>query len=50
MDRIKRLLNEFKRNWRGIKTDASGRPGTSSIVNKKRQFEICQGLRDDEEN
>ena len=50
MDRIKRLLGDFKKTWRGIKTDSSGRPGTSNIVNKKRHYDVCQGLRDDEDN
>ena len=50
MDRIKKLLFDFRRTWRGIKTDSSGRPGTSNIVNKKRKHDICQGLREDEEN
>ena len=51
-ERLRQIQHDFKRQWRGkgIKPDWCGRPGTSNIVNRKRHYEVSEGLIDDEEN
>lgn len=38
LDRLKQVQNLFKQTWNGIHTEYTGRPGTSTICNKKRHF------------
>ena len=38
LDRLKQVQNIFKQTWNGIQTEYTGRPGTSTICNKKRHF------------
>ena len=38
LDRLKQVQNLFKQTWNGIHTEHTGRPGTSTICNKKRHF------------
>jgi hypothetical protein len=38
LDRLKQVQQIFKQTWNGMATDPTGRPGTCSICNSKRQF------------
>jgi hypothetical protein len=49
LDRLKSIQSNFKKNWNGVLTEHSGRPGTSILMNKKRTFTINEAQLDDEE-
>ena len=49
LDRLKQIQAEFKKNWRGINPECTGRPGTSTLLNKKRTFAIPHQSRDEDE-
>lgn len=38
----------FKKSWRGIATEYTGRPGTSTLCNKKRIFPFVKAYQDEE--
>ena len=49
LDRLKSIQSNFKRGWNGINCEFSGRPGTSSIVNKKRLFTMPEALLEEDD-
>jgi hypothetical protein len=49
LDRLKSIQSNFKKNWTGILTEHSGRPGTSLLMNKKRVFTVAEAQLDDDE-
>eukprot|EP00347_Sterkiella_histriomuscorum_P021171 403334979 len=49
LERLKNIQNFVKRSWQGVQVDHSGRPGTASIVNKKRYNPISENQLEDEE-
>lgn len=49
LDRLKLIQSNFLKNWKGIVAEYTGRPGTSQICNKKRNYGCNDKLPEEDE-
>ena len=49
LEKLKYSQHNFKKKWKGIPTENTGRPGTSIMCNKKRHFAPSQKQIDEDE-
>ena len=48
LDRLKMIQAQFKAKWVGINTDYTGKPGTSQMCNKERNFPVTKQVIEEE--
>ena len=48
LDRLKMIQAQFKAKWVGINTDYTGKPGTSQMCNKERNFPTTKQVIEEE--
>jgi len=49
LDRLKLIQQNFSKTWKGINCEYAGRPGTSQICNKKRNYGCIDKVPEEDE-
>jgi len=42
LQRLNQLQRQEKKTWKGVRTECTGRPGTCTLLNKKRFFAVSE--------